>query len=100
LPGAFDGADAIGRAYEAFQKGEIEKTGVMVHRVVAEVDRGEPLVVREIPMTKGESKEDLESKIHQVCLMSDHATVTDTLQIEHEIIVEGAKKVLAELDQS
>jgi phosphoribosylglycinamide formyltransferase len=66
LPGAFDGANAIGRAYEAFQQGEIEKTGVMVHRVVAEVDRGEPLVVREIPMSKGESKEDLETKIHQV----------------------------------
>jgi phosphoribosylglycinamide formyltransferase len=70
LPGAFDGADAIGRAYEAFQKGEIEKTGVMVHRVVAEVDRGEPLVVREIPITKGESKEELETKIHQVGSMS------------------------------
>ena len=68
LPGAFDGADAIGRAYAAFQNGEITKTGVMVHRVVAEVDRGEPLVVREIEMVKGESKEELESKIHQVSL--------------------------------
>lgn len=70
LPGAFDGANAIGRAFEAFQQGEIEKTGVMVHRVVAEVDRGEPLMVREIPMTQGESKEDLETKIHQVSLPS------------------------------
>lgn len=68
LPGAFDGADAIGRAYAAFQNGEITKTGVMVHRVVAEVDRGEPLVVREIEMVKGESKEELENKIHQVSL--------------------------------
>lgn len=84
LPGAFDGANAIGRAYDAFQAGEVDKTGVMVHRVVAEVDRGEPLVVREIPMVKGETKEDLETKIHQV---------------EHEIIVEGAKRVLEELDK-
>ena len=66
LPGAFDGADAIGRAFTAFQEGKIEKTGVMVHRVVAEVDRGEPLVVREILMKQGETKEELETKIHQV----------------------------------
>lgn len=66
LPGAFDGANAIGRAFDAFQSGEITKTGVMVHRVVAEVDRGEPLVVREIEMVKGESLEQLETKIHQV----------------------------------
>jgi len=38
----------------------------MVHRVVAEVDRGEPLIVREIPMKQGETKEELETKIHQV----------------------------------
>jgi phosphoribosylglycinamide formyltransferase len=66
LPGAFDGADAIGRAYQAFQEGKIEKTGVMVHRVVAEVDRGEPLVVRDIPIHQGETKEELETHIHQV----------------------------------
>jgi phosphoribosylglycinamide formyltransferase len=66
LPGAFDGADAIGRAYEAYQKGEVDKTGAMVHRVVKEVDRGEPLVVREVEIKKGESKEDLEARIHEV----------------------------------
>ncbi|KAK4688757.1 phosphoribosylglycinamide formyltransferase, partial [Tremellales sp. Uapishka_1] len=84
LPQQFDGANAIGRAYEAFQKGEIAKTGVMVHRVVAEVDRGEPLVVREIAMRKGESLEELEARIHE---------------IEHEIIVDGARIVLEQLDQ-
>jgi phosphoribosylglycinamide formyltransferase len=64
LPGAFDGANAIGRAHEAYQKGEIQKTGAMVHRVVAEVDRGEPLVVREIAM-KDETLEQLENRIHE-----------------------------------
>jgi folate-dependent phosphoribosylglycinamide formyltransferase PurN len=84
LPGAFDGADAIGRAYAAFQKGELEngRTGVMVHRVVKEVDRGEPLVVREVPVKEGESLEELEARIHS---------------IEHELIVEGARKVLEEI---
>lgn len=66
LPGAFDGANAIGRAFEAFQKGEIKHTGVMVHRVVKEVDRGEPLVVREVQIIEGETLEQLEQRIHQV----------------------------------
>jgi phosphoribosylglycinamide formyltransferase len=66
LPGAFDGANAIGRAHEAFTKGEVDRTGVMVHRVVREVDRGEPLVVREIKMEKGETLAQLEAKIHEV----------------------------------
>ncbi|KAJ9116122.1 hypothetical protein QFC20_000799 [Naganishia adeliensis] len=82
LPGAFDGANAIGRAYEAAQRGEIQDTGVMVHKVVPEVDAGEPLVVREVPCVKGETLEDLENKIHNV---------------EHEIIVDGARKVLESL---
>nr|XP_018266993.1 phosphoribosylglycinamide formyltransferase [Kwoniella dejecticola CBS 10117]OBR89151.1 phosphoribosylglycinamide formyltransferase [Kwoniella dejecticola CBS 10117] len=66
LPGQFDGANAIGRAYEAFGKGEITHTGVMVHRVVAEVDRGEPLVVRQVEIREGDKLEDLESRIHEV----------------------------------
>jgi phosphoribosylglycinamide formyltransferase len=81
LPGAFDGANAIGRAYEAGMRGEIEKTGVMVHRVIKEVDRGEPLVVREITINQGETLEQLESRIHE---------------IEHQIIVAGAKLILEE----
>lgn len=79
LPGAFDGANAIGRAYEAGWKGEIDKTGVMVHKVIKEVDRGEPLVVREVPIKQGETLEQLEARIHEV---------------EHQIIVEGARLIL------
>ncbi|WVQ97131.1 hypothetical protein IAU59_004241 [Kwoniella sp. CBS 9459] len=84
LPGAFDGANAIGRAFDAFHAGEVEGTGVMVHRVVAEVDRGEPLVVRKVEIKKEDKVEDLEARIHEV---------------EHQIIVEGAKLVLEELDK-
>jgi phosphoribosylglycinamide formyltransferase len=84
LPGAFDGANAIGRAYDAFNNGEIGKTGVMVHRVVREVDRGQPLVVREIEIVKGWTLQQLETRIHEV---------------EHEIIVEGAKVVLEQLEK-
>ncbi|ORX40927.1 formyl transferase [Kockovaella imperatae] len=76
LPGAFDGAQAIERAYEAFKRGDIHHTGVMVHRVIKEVDRGEPLVVRQVDIGPGDSLEDLETRIHKV---------------EHEIIVEAAR---------
>ena len=84
LPGAFDGANAIERAYEAFQQGNIDKTGVMVHRVIQEVDRGEPLVVKEVEMVQGESIEKLEERIHG---------------IEHVAIVEGARRVLEQQQQ-
>ncbi|TEB26371.1 phosphoribosylglycinamide formyltransferase [Coprinellus micaceus] len=81
LPGAFDGAHAIERAYEAFQKGDIQQSGCMVHRVVKDVDAGEPVVVREVPIEKGEPLEEFEQRLHKV---------------EHQIIVEAAAKVLNE----
>lgn len=56
----------------------------MVHRVVREVDRGKPLVVRRVEMRKGESLQELEGRMHNV---------------EHEIIVEGARIILEELDE-
>jgi phosphoribosylglycinamide formyltransferase len=85
LPGQFDGASAIERAFEAFQRGEIAKSGAMVHRVVKDVDRGEPIVVREVPFVTGESIEAYEARLHGV---------------EHEIIVEATKKVLEETKPS
>ncbi|KAJ7664690.1 formyl transferase [Mycena rosella] len=81
LPGTFDGTNAIERAYEAFEKGEIAHSGAMVHRVVKDVDRGEPLVVREVPLTKGETLEEFAKRLHAV---------------EWEIIVQAAKQVLDE----
>jgi phosphoribosylglycinamide formyltransferase len=79
LPGAFNGAHAIQRAWEAFKEGKITKTGVMIHYVIEEVDEGEPILVREITMEHGESLEDLETRIHKV---------------EHEAIVEGTNIAL------
>ena len=79
LPGAFEGTHAIERAYEAFQKGEVDKAGVMVHRVIREVDRGEPLVVKEVPIEKGEPLEAFEERLHKV---------------EWQAIVEGTAKAL------
>jgi folate-dependent phosphoribosylglycinamide formyltransferase PurN len=47
LRGAFEGTHAIECSYEAFQKGEVDRVGAVVNRVVKEFDRGEPVVVRE-----------------------------------------------------
>ena len=83
LPGQFDGANAIGRAFEAFQKGQIAKTGVMVHYVINEVDRGEPVMVKEVEIKSGESQDELEDRIHET---------------EWKLIVEATGKVLADLE--
>ncbi|KAL1860462.1 Bifunctional purine biosynthetic protein ADE5,7 [Diaporthe australafricana] len=84
LPGQFDGAGAIERAYQDFQAGKLEnnRTGIMIHYVIAEVDRGEPIMTREIECREGEKLEELEQRIHS------H---------EHELIVEATAKVVGEL---
>ena len=82
LPGQFDGAHAIERAYADFKAGKIDHTGVMVHHVIAEVDQGAPLLIEEVPILEGDSLEDLEARIHIV---------------EHRLIVAAAKKFLNEL---
>ncbi|KAJ1032906.1 hypothetical protein NDA16_000185 [Ustilago loliicola] len=79
LPGAFDGANAMPRAFEAYQQGKIDKTGCMVHEVVADVDRGRPIIVRELPILPSYDLEQMEQEIHR---------------IEHVIIVQAADLVL------
>ncbi|KAI9354814.1 formyl transferase [Zopfochytrium polystomum] len=79
LPGQFDGAKAIERAFDAAKKGDIDRTGVMVHWVIPEVDRGEVIVKREVEIRKEDTLEDLEARIHSV---------------EHVLIVEGVREAL------
>ncbi len=65
LPGAFPGMHAIERAYEAFQRGEIDRTGVMIHRVPGEgVDEGPVVACREVPILPGDTLESLEARVH------------------------------------
>ncbi|CDK24249.1 unnamed protein product [Kuraishia capsulata CBS 1993] len=82
LPGAFEGINAIERSYEAGQNGTVAKGGCMIHKVIKEVDRGQPLVVREIDVVKGETLESWEQRIHA---------------LEHQAIVDGTVKALKEL---
>jgi phosphoribosylglycinamide formyltransferase len=54
----------------------------MVHYVIAQVDRGQPILVREIECRQGEDLHQLEERIHS------H---------EHELIVEATAKVVGEI---
>jgi formyltetrahydrofolate-dependent phosphoribosylglycinamide formyltransferase len=82
LPGCFPGTEAIRRAHEAFARREIDRTGVMVHWVVPEVDAGDPIVAEEIPLVEGEGLEALEARVHEV---------------EHRLIVEATRRALGAL---
>ncbi|KAL2257673.1 hypothetical protein VTK26DRAFT_9324 [Humicola hyalothermophila] len=84
LPGKYDGANAIDRAFADFQEGKLEngRTGIMVHYVIDKVDRGEPILVREIECREGETLDQLKERIH------GH---------EHQLIVEATTKVVREI---
>jgi phosphoribosylglycinamide formyltransferase len=60
--------DAIERAHTAWLEGKIDKTGVMIHNVISEVDMGQPILVREIPFVKGDDEdlEKFEQKVHRI----------------------------------
>lgn len=79
LPGTFPGTRAIERAYAAWQNGQIERSGVMVHLVPDEgVDDGPVLASREIPFQPGETLDEFEARVHAV---------------EHRLLVETLRKV-------
>jgi len=54
----------------------------MVHYVIKQVDRGEPIILREIEIQQGEDLEHLKERIHAN---------------EHELIVEAAARVVDEI---
>jgi formyltetrahydrofolate-dependent phosphoribosylglycinamide formyltransferase len=82
LPGEFPGAHGIEDAFKAWQRGEIARSGCMVHHVIKDLDAGEPIVTREIPFETGDTLERYSEKIHKA---------------EHEIIVQATKITLEKL---
>ncbi|KAF1355061.1 5'-phosphoribosylglycinamide formyltransferase [Delphinella strobiligena] len=85
LPGKYNGAHAIERAHKDFIEGKTDRTGIMIHYVISEVDMGQPIITREIPMKNGESLEELEQRVHEN---------------EWELIVQGTKMAIDELKNS
>lgn len=79
LPGTFPGTEAIARAYEAFQRGEIAHSGCIVHYVIPEVDAGEVIQQVVVPFEPGDTLDDFEARMHTA---------------EHRIIVEAIRSCL------
>jgi formyltetrahydrofolate-dependent phosphoribosylglycinamide formyltransferase len=82
LPGEFPGAHGIEDAFAAWQRGEIARSGCMVHHVIRDLDAGEPIATREVPFEAGDTLESYSIKIHKA---------------EHEIIVQATKITLEKL---
>ena len=77
LPGMFPGTHAIERAFEAYQRGEIDLTGVMVHLVPDEgVDNGPVLATEIVPIEEDDTVESLEARVHQ----TEHKLLVNTLK--------------------
>ncbi len=77
LPDTFPGTHAIERAYQAYQRGEIKHTGVMVHLVPNEgVDNGPVLATEIVPIHSTDTLESLEERIHQI----EHVLLIKTLK--------------------
>ena len=76
LPDTFPGTHAIERAFEAYQRGEIEYTGIMVHLVPDEgVDNGPVLATEFVLIHKDDSLKTLEERVHEV----EHKLLVKTL---------------------
>jgi formyltetrahydrofolate-dependent phosphoribosylglycinamide formyltransferase len=87
LPGTFPGTHAIERAWAAYQRGEIGRTGVMIHLVPDEgVDSGPVIAQESVTIRSDDTLESLAARIHAVehrllaevlksyCVVSDSGT--------------------------
>jgi len=82
LPGTFPGTHAIVCAYEAYRKGEISRTGVMVHLVPDEgVDVGPVVVQAEVLIHPEDTVDTLETRIHAT---------------EHKLLVQALHSLLCQ----
>jgi len=81
LPDTFPGTHAIERAFEAYQRGEIQHTGIMIHLVPDEgVDNGPVLATEIVPINKDDTLETLETRVHQT---------------EHRLLIQTLKKIMS-----
>jgi formyltetrahydrofolate-dependent phosphoribosylglycinamide formyltransferase len=64
LPNEFAGTNAIERAFEAAQKEDLRRSGIMVHYVIPEVDAGEVIIQAEVPILSSDSLEDFAARMH------------------------------------
>ena len=77
LPGQFAGVNSIQRAFAAFQRGEVDHSGVMMHYVIPEVDAGDVVVMEEVPLEADDTLETFTARMHAA---------------EHRLIVEAVRQ--------
>jgi formyltetrahydrofolate-dependent phosphoribosylglycinamide formyltransferase len=78
LPGVMPGTEAIRRTFEAYEQGDLDCGGCMVHYVVPEVDAGDVIAETKVPILSDDTLDDFEIRLH-------HA--------EHRLIVDALRKV-------
>jgi len=84
LPGMFSGTEAIRRAFEAYQREDINMTGCMVHEVIPEVDAGAVIASMDVPIYEDDTLADLEARMHNA---------------EHGLIVRAVRIVLEQISE-
>lgn len=85
LPGQFVGTQAIERAFAAFQRGEIETSGCMVHYVIPEVDAGPVIATAVVPLFPSDDLTTFAGRMHEA---------------EHKLIVAATRLALARESQA
>ncbi|KAI6043366.1 hypothetical protein EDC04DRAFT_2652774 [Pisolithus marmoratus] len=63
LPGQFDDTNAMRRGYEVFQRGDVDRLGVVIHHAV-KVDSGDSLIVHKVPIENGKWSKVDEERLH------------------------------------
>ena len=77
LPGTYIGAHGVEWAFNAFQAGEIEHGGCMVHYAIPEVDEGEPIATASVPIFKTDSVDDYAQRLR----LAEHQLIVEATQI-------------------
>lgn len=87
LPDQFSGVNAIERAYQAYQQGEIHHTGVMVHFVPDEgVDLGPVINQQIVEIYPEDTLADLEARVHaceHILLVESLSQLINKMEDEH-----------------
>ena len=85
LPNTFVGVGGIEWTFEAYQKGEIEHGGCMVHYVIPEVDRGAVIVQATVPILPNDTLDTYAARVHAT---------------EHRIMIEAIQQACETLSQT
>jgi formyltetrahydrofolate-dependent phosphoribosylglycinamide formyltransferase len=84
LPGTFIGVGGIEWAFEAYQRGELEHGGCMVHYVIPEVDAGPVIVQKPVPILPDDTLDTYAERVHAA---------------EHRIMIEAIQKACEGLEK-